>query len=142
MDAAFTNWMERHQLHFAAGDGNVREVSSLLAEGCPLNAFDNLGKTPLHYAVAQGHQVVAEALLAAGADVNAVDLSKAGDSPLGGVAQECSLEIAKFLLDHGADPQIPGMMQVTPLQRAERRVHGDGPAVVRAMWDAIKQRKL
>jgi len=141
MDIDSQDGLERERLHFAAGKGDMALVKHLLAQGAPVNTFDDLGKTPLHYAVAKNHLRVAKLLLAAGANIDATDESKAGNTPLGDVAGNCSLEVAEFLLNHGADPTIPGSMQLTALHRALQRKRGDGPAVVHRMLEAIKQRK-
>jgi len=124
------DWLQVERLHFAAGDGDLNEVRSLVRDGRDVNAKDSdLGLTPLHYAAAGGHVDVVRFLLSAGADVNAIDDATAGDTPLGHVVQECSLAMAKTLLDAGANPLIPGMMQITPLQRADRRKKPEGREV-------------
>jgi hypothetical protein len=43
----FTDMFEHEALHFAAGDGDLSRVRWLLAEGHPINAFDDLSWTPL-----------------------------------------------------------------------------------------------
>ena len=124
------DWFERERLHMAAEKGDLAAVKSLVAEGCDVNATDSdLAMTPLHYAAAAGHIDVVRFLISCGANVNAIDDATAGDTPLGHIAQECSLTMAKTLLDAGANPLIPGMMQITPLQRAERRQRPDGRQV-------------
>jgi ankyrin repeat protein len=120
---------EREQLHFAAQDGNVDEVTRLLAAGYQPNVFDELGKTPLHYAAARGHVDVMRVLLASGADVNANDERVIGNTPLSDVSDTCSLEVAKTLVDAGADPTIPGWMQLTALDRCHRRDDFEGARV-------------
>ena len=64
-------------LHYAAGNGHVSVVLTLLAEGANANAkSDNVrtpGWTPLHYAAGNGHVSVVLTLLAKGAEVNAKD---------------------------------------------------------------------
>jgi ankyrin repeat protein len=52
-----------------------------------------------------------------------------GNTPLGEVAGNCSLEVARLLVEAGADPSIPGWMQVSALDRSTERKRGDGPAV-------------
>jgi hypothetical protein len=52
-----------------------------------------------------------------------------GNSPPGDVAESCSLRIARLLVEAGADPTIPGWMQLTALDRAADRKRGDGPHV-------------
>lgn len=122
--------LEHERLHFASGEGDLALVRSLLDAGLDVNAKDDdLAMTPLHYAADGEHLAVVQYLLNAGADPNAIDDATAGDTPLGHVAQKCSLSIAKALLDAGANPLIPGMMQVTPLQRADRRKRPAGREV-------------
>jgi len=117
---------ELNGLHWAARDGDLEEVQRLVAQGRDLNLFDDLDRTPLHYAAERGHWEVMAYLIKAGADVNAHHESRIGETPLGQVAGECSLEVAKMLIDAGADPTIPGWMQLTALYRAEERASKTG----------------
>jgi ankyrin repeat protein len=117
------------RLHEAVQDGDLDEVRRLVADGDDVNAFDDLGKTPLHYAVDREHVDVARYLIEHGADVNARHEPSLGNTPLGEVAASCSYVIAKLLVDVGADPTIPGWMQLTALDRARKRKRGDGPEV-------------
>ena len=117
------------ELHNAVMAGSTQDVARLLAEGCDPSAFDDIGNTPLHYAVQDEVYEVMDLLLAAGADINARDESRIGETPLGEVAQTCSLKLAKYLLDRGADPTIRGFMRVTALDRAAKRKRGEGPSV-------------
>jgi ankyrin repeat protein len=120
---------EKELLHFAAQDGDVNEVRRLLAEGRDINAFDDLGMTPLHYAVMEERFEVARFLIDQGADVNAHHEPTISNTPLSEIAGECSLRMAKLLVDAGADPTIRGWMQLNALDRAEKRKRGDGPRV-------------
>jgi hypothetical protein len=45
------------------------------------------------------------------------------------VAAECSLAVAQLLVDAGADPRIPGWMQLTALHKAEGRRDEEGQRV-------------
>lgn len=128
-DISSDDWFEREQLHFAAQDGDCARLGELLAEGYPINAFDDLGKTALHYAVEGEHYDAVEMLFRSGADVNAHDERVIGDTPLLSVADTCSLRMAQLLLAAGADPTIPGWMQLTALDKARNRKRGDGPQV-------------
>ncbi len=129
-------------LHSAAQDGDLDLVKRLLAEGHDINAFDELGKTPLHYAV-EGEQFdVARYLIEHGADVNAHHEPSIGNTPLGEVSGNCSLRIAKLLVDSGADPTIPGWMQLNALHRAEKRKRGDGPLVYELLVRASKKHRV
>lgn len=135
------DWFEQERLHIAAEDGDLATVKALVAEGRDVNATDSdLAMTPMHYAAASEHIDVVRFLIACGANVNAVDKATAGDTPLGHIAQECSLAMAKTLLDAGANPLIPGMMQITPLQRAERRKRPEGRQVYELMLNVARSR--
>ena len=124
------DWLEQERLHFAAGEGDLAAVQRLVSQGRDVNAKDSdLALTPLHYAAAGEHIDVVRFLIASGADVNSIDEATAGDTPLGHVAQGCSFAMAKTLLDAGANPLIPGWMQLTALHRAERRKRPDGRKV-------------
>jgi ankyrin repeat protein len=133
-------WFEREQLHFASGDGDLQAVKRLLQQGADPNAFDDLGWTPLIHAAKRGHLDVVRCLLAAGAKVDARDEARVGNTALAEVAAECSLEMAKALVEAGADPSIPGWMQLTALDRAKKRQRGDGPTVYRLLLNASKKR--
>ncbi len=135
------DWFEQERLHTAAECGDLATVKALVAEGRDVNATDSdLAMTPLHYAAAAEHLDVVRFLISCGANVNAVDNTTAGDTPLGHIAQECTLAMAKTLLDAGANPLIPGMMQVTALQRAERRKRPDGRQVYDLMLKVARAR--
>jgi ankyrin repeat protein len=75
------------------------------------------GLTPLMLAVRQGHREAVLALLAAGADVNQVS---AGDktSPLLIATINGRFDLARFLLEQGADPKRAADNGVTPLYAA------------------------
>jgi ankyrin repeat protein len=132
------DWYEREQLHFAAQDGDLARLQELVARGYPVNAFDDLGKTPLHYAAKNEHDDAVLFLIRSGADVNAHDQSVIGHTPLGEVAGNCSLRMARLLVEAGADPTIPGWMQLTALHRAQDRKRGDGPQVYELLQRAAR----
>ena len=134
------DWLETERLHFAAGDGDLDQVRSLVNGDRDVNANDTLGLTPLHYAAAAEHIDVVRYLLSAGADVNAIDDATAGNTPLGHVAQTCSPAMAKLLLDAGANPLLPGTMQITPLQRADRRKKAEGRRVYELLLAVAKSK--
>jgi ankyrin repeat protein len=127
-------------LHAAAQNGDLERLRDLLARGCDLNAFDDLGKTPLHYAAAADRPEVVRYLLERGANVNAHHAPSIGNTPLRDVAENCSLRMATLLVDAGADPTIPGWMQLTALHKAEGRTRGDGPKVYALLLRAAETR--
>src|SRR5690349_7649772 len=71
----------RTPLHYAALEGNVPAIESLLAAGASPNAQDDNGWTPLHFAAQERRLEAAELLLARGADPSIVDSH--GNGPLG-----------------------------------------------------------
>lgn len=125
----YPDWFEQEQIHFAAMDGDVKRARQLLADGVPIDRFDETAHTALHYAAENEKFELVEFLLNAGANVNAQDESRAGDTPLGTIAATCSLRMAKRLIAAGADPRRPGGMQLSALDRARKRKRGEGPAV-------------
>ena len=135
------DWLERERLHTAAEDGDLAAVKMMVSEGRDVNAKDSdLAMTPLHYAAAAGHLDVVRFLISSGADVNAIDEATSGDTPLGFIAQACSIDMAKILLEAGADPLVPGMMQITPLQRAERRKRPEGQQVYKLLLSVARSK--
>ena len=85
-------------LHRAAQFDNAPVAAALLDGGADMQAVDSWGETPLHLAVRADHTSVVETLLDYGADIDASE--DAGASPLA----YANLEIARLLLDRGADP--------------------------------------
>jgi ankyrin repeat protein len=131
------DWFEREQLHFAAADGDIEKARGLIASGADLGHFDEIGCTPLHYAVENEHYAVAHLLLEAGANISAHNEERIGETPLGRVADKCTPEMAEFLVANGADPSIPGWMQITAVDRAARRRDEDGSAVHAILLTAL-----
>ncbi|MBF0386862.1 MAG: ankyrin repeat domain-containing protein [Candidatus Omnitrophica bacterium] len=112
------DWCKEEQLHFAAQDGDLNKCKELIEQGFSVNQFNDMAKTPLHYAAEKEQPEVVKLLIASGADVNAHDVSRIGNTPLREVAATCSYEMAKLLIDLGANPTIPGWMQLTALHQA------------------------
>ena len=119
-------WYDTEQLHRAAQDGNIEEVTRLVGEGFEVNRFDDLSRTPLHYAVEGEHYSIAKWLLEKGADVNAHEEEKIGETALSLAAQGGDSEIVELLLMHGANPDIPGWMSITARHREKKRKDTDG----------------
>jgi ankyrin repeat protein len=135
------DWYEKEQLHFAAQDGDLTKAKELIEAGYDVNAIDEgMELTPLHYAVREEKFKVAEYLISAGAEVNAHEANKAGETPLGDVAETCSYEMAEFLINNGANPTIPGWMQLTALDRAKNRKNEEGRRVYDLLLEAAKSK--
>ena len=140
-DEIIDSWMEREALHFAASEGDLSKVKELIDQGHDLNAFDDLSWTPLHHAVREEKYNVVKYLILAGADVNAHEEERIGETPLGEVAGNCKFKMAKLLIEAGADPTIPGWMQVTALHRASERKKDEGRKVYELLQSASKRFK-
>jgi ankyrin repeat protein len=135
------DWYEKEQLHFAADDGDLDKVKNLLEQGSDVNAFDeDLYFTPLHFAAKGGHIEVVKYLLSVGADVNAHEEEKIGETPLGEVAANCSYEMAEILVNAGANPTIPGWMQLTALDRARNRKKEEGRRVYGLLLEVAQKK--
>ena len=133
--------LEKERLHRAASAGDIEQMRQLLHDGLPINAFDGLDRTPLHCAAIGGHIEAVQFLINAGADVNAHHEERIGETPLGEVAANCTFEMAKVLIDAGADPTIQGWMTNTALDRSAARKKPEGKRVHKLLVDTVKKRK-
>lgn len=115
------DWFEAERLHRAARDGDIVEVSYLVRKGFDINAFDDLSRAPLHYAVEENQYEAAQLLLSLGADVNRYEDDKIGETPLNIAAQGVDPRVVMLLLEHGANPDVPGWLGQTARFRASRR---------------------
>ena len=132
--------LKNEALQYAVEDGSIEKVVELIEAGCNLDHFDwPLSWAPLHYA-AKGEQVeIAQLLIEAGANVNAHNEDEIGETPLGLVAANCSYEIAKTLIEGGADPRIPGWMGNSALNRAAGRKKAEGRRVYELLDHAARK---
>lgn len=131
-----SNELGNTPLHFVRSHA---VASILIASGADVNARSTNGNTPLHAATAFGSFDVVKTLVANGADVNIKNVD--GFSPLhwavselvgeAGATEsfyagrqnfhidyESKYDIAKFLLNNGADPNIMASNGETPLHKA------------------------
>ncbi|KAI9254646.1 ankyrin repeat-containing domain protein [Sporodiniella umbellata] len=92
--------VSQDNLWVAAGDGQLERVKELVEEGIDVNSPDQFGYTAMHAAVSYNQLEVVKYLIEKGADVNIEDLEK--DTPL--FVTE-TVEMARTLLDQGADPE-------------------------------------
>ncbi|TDL19957.1 ankyrin [Rickenella mellea] len=96
----------------AAGDGDLERVRELVEQhGISSNAPDQFTYTPMHAAASYGHINILEYLISKGGDVNVTDSD--GDTPLYTVE---SLEIARYLVDRGANVDIRNIEDISPAQ--------------------------
>ena len=89
-------------LRNAAWRGDTKSVAYLLSVGAKSNLTDT-GQTAIHMAVCSDNLAVVRLLLESGADLNTTDVD--GWTCLWWLK---SAAMATFLLNHGANPSIPG----------------------------------
>jgi len=108
----------RTELHYAAADGDVARVRTLLASGLNLGVPDDNGWTPLHFAVQAWSVDACIALLDEGAPVDAQDIH--GNTPLFRATFESRGrgELITLLRSRGADPLMKNNHGVSPLKLA------------------------
>jgi ankyrin repeat protein len=116
-------WKGQTALMWAAAEGHTPVVKLLTAHHANVNARSIKGFTPLLYAVREGHIETTRALLEAGADINgALPLGMEGPvepalvvgsvsgatngttSAITLAVRNAHYELARFLLEYGADP--------------------------------------
>ncbi len=115
----------------AAMLGMHSKVSELLAAE-PAQAFARgaHGIPVLYFPVIRGYREIAELLLAHGSDVN----GEAGTTPLQGAVMFGQAGMLKWLLAHGANPQVKDYEGKTPLERAVEK----GNAEIQEMLKAVQ----
>jgi ankyrin repeat protein len=131
---------KRTELHFAAGKGDLSRVKQLVESGHNIKEFDEIGYTPLHHAAKGEFFALTTYLLSVGADIDVHDEEHIGETPLGAVAASCSYEMAKLLVDAGANPTIAGWMGLTALYHAKERKKPEGKKVYGLLVDIAKRK--
>lgn len=107
-------------LHQAASYGFVDKAKFLLEKGARLDVVSKAGTTPLHLAAERRrHDPNLLALFIGPKEKSSVNLRDAeGRTALFRAADADNAENAKWLIDHGADPNIPTTRGEQPLDRA------------------------
>ncbi|XP_062329152.1 ankyrin repeat and protein kinase domain-containing protein 1 [Osmerus eperlanus] len=109
-------------LHFAAQNGDDRDVRLLLDKGARPGSKEQTGWTPLHLAIQNGHESVVRLLL------SRLDSASEGEGPQGRTPLHLAsayghVSIAKLLLSQGADPNAVDQSQSTSLHLAAEAGH-------------------
>ncbi|MFK3936955.1 M48 family metallopeptidase [Alkalihalobacillus sp. NPDC078783] len=92
------------ELSNAVMDGDLDEVTRLIADGADLDEQDYYGETALTQATYNADKAMIELLLEAGADPNIAD--EYGTTPLINTVYYRDYESVAILLEYGADPEI------------------------------------
>lgn len=114
-----------HGLLTHAVDTSRPDLVEIFLDANPgmLDAFDpDLSWTALAYAARNGDVDMVRYLIERGANVDAHDAARAGETALYEAVSCGHFEVARLLVEHGADPNIPGFMQHTALGVARRRI--------------------
>ena len=132
---------EQGPLSKAAAAGDVREVTSLLRSGLDPNTPDGPRQMrPLAVASRYSRLDVMATLIAAGADPNLADAAGNRWVPLMHAVHKHQAAAVKFLLEHGARPDGPVNLTVTPLMMAVASGQAD-PATMLLDRGADAQRR-
>lgn len=116
-------------LMWAAAERHPNVVTALIEAHANLKAHTKQGFTALHFAARVGDLESVKLLLAAGVDVNLQTQTDGeaggttGYTPLLIATTRAQVEVALYLLDHGADPNI-GAAGFTPLHWASTTWEG------------------
>ncbi len=106
----------------AAATGQTARVRALIEQDPTLvNSYSPDGFTPLSLSVFFGHPETVDALLAAGAEVNAASRETMKLTPLASAMATAQIQIAKTLIEHGADVNAKAASDLTPLHTAAAR---------------------
>jgi len=103
----------------AAGTGQTQRLKELItADPSLVNSHAPDGFTPLGLAVFFGHPETVRTLLDAGADVNLASREAMKVTPLASASAARQLEIARLLIEHGADVNARAANDFTPLHES------------------------
>jgi ankyrin repeat protein len=106
----------RAALGYAAGSGDLQIVEYLLAHGAVVDRKDDMGQTPLFNAVLGGSRETVARLAAEKVDIDARD--RYGDTPLIGACAKGHDDVARLLVEKGANPRIKDQEGRTARERA------------------------
>lgn len=115
----------------AAATGQTQRVNELIRSDASLaNAYSPDGFTVLGLATFFGHAETVDALLAAGAEVNAAYRETMKLTPLGSAIAVSRNDIARTLINHGANVNAKAENDLTPLHTAAARGNIESAALL------------
>jgi ankyrin repeat protein len=109
-DVNAVNGRDRTPLHEAAQEGHLQAAKLLLDNGADVDVKDDLGQTPLHSTAGMSMSEDVSSWLGEGADE--------GEDQGDVIRNAARLEIARLLLDKGAEVSAKDNDGMTPLQLA------------------------
>ncbi len=130
---------EETPLHLATNDKSLDMVKYLVEHGADINARTRFGVTPL-LKVTKSNYVVSDTterlniikyLIDKGAEINYY--SESDGTPLSNISKFDSIDAIKYLLDHGANPNL-GKGEYSPLI-SQIWKHGSKPEIVKLLLD-------
>lgn len=94
--------VQKQDIHFAASQGDLGKVKTLLAQGVDVNAKDSNGDTPLRCALLSGQYDLAKYLISQGGTIDYVNTR--GGSPRDYIAK--NTELSRWVEENiGPDPR-------------------------------------
>lgn len=122
----YNSLSEEYPLHWAAKNGDLDSLISLLKTKKDVNTKDLQDLTPLHLAAMYGQNNVVSVLLEYGADINAKSEINCNFTPLHLAAYQGHADVIQILIDNGVDTQEQeayvdvqsGYSNITPLRLA------------------------
>lgn len=108
-------------VHTASNRGDVGALEASLARGADIDERDHRGRTALMNAAARGDIATSRVLLARGADPNLTTSVETGEvTPLRFALEDANLELARLLVESGADLNATNASGWTALMTAAR----------------------
>jgi len=104
-------------LHLAAASGSQATIQAFIHTGASVNILDYSGYTPLMSAVRRGDLDGVKLLFGAGAEV---DLEVLSVSPIHVAAEHSNIAMIRFLLESGANSEMPDPNENKPLHAAAK----------------------
>lgn len=96
----------------AAYEGDLEQVAVLLAMGDTNHQENTSPYTAIQAATSRGHENIVRLLVESGADVNSMPPLSELHTPLCEAVATMNEPIVKYLLDHGADPNMSSKKDV------------------------------
>ena len=98
--------------------GDLAEVRQLLADHPGLLTLEIIERTWLHHAATRDNVAMVKMLVEAGLDVNTPRSDRNSEGPLSDAARNGCVEVARWLLEHGANVGVGDGKYWTPLSSA------------------------